>query len=137
MRLLAAREHSRLELDRKLSRRGFAPDAIAGLLDELIREGALCESRLAESYVTERLSKGFGPLRIREELRRKGLAEDLIDPHLRLNDDEWLERIGAVYDRRYGLDGPADSKEKARRARFLEGRGFPASLIGRFLARAR
>ncbi|WP_420826469.1 regulatory protein RecX [Thiococcus pfennigii] len=133
LRLLAARDHSRLELRRKLVARGFAPEAVEAALDRLGEEGLLSESRLAEAYVAERLAKGFGPLRVREELRRKGLADALIDPHLQHDTEQWLERLAAVHDKRYGPGRPGDRKEQARRARFLAARGFPGELIGRFL----
>jgi regulatory protein len=133
--LLAGRDHSRLELHRKLVARGFAAEAVDAVLDRLSAEGLLSESRLAESYVAERLAKGFGPLRVRDELRRKGLADDLIEPHLHDAPEQWLERLAAVHDKRFGPSRPTDMKERARRARFLEGRGFPAELVGRFLFR--
>ncbi|AGA91163.1 hypothetical protein Thimo_2429 [Thioflavicoccus mobilis 8321] len=131
--MLAARDHSRLELRRKLAVRGFAPAAVDAVLERLSGEGLLSESRLAEAYVAERLAKGFGPLRVREELRRKGLADELIEPHLHYDTEQWLERLAAVHDKRYGPGRPSDRKEQARRARFLASRGFPGELIGRFL----
>jgi regulatory protein len=35
---------------------------------------------MAEAYVAGRLRKGFGPLRLRQELRERGLDDDLIGP---------------------------------------------------------
>jgi len=122
-----------LELHRKLAARGFAAEAIEAALEGLSEEGLLSESRLAEAYVAERLAKGFGPLRVREELRRKGLADALIEPHLRYDCEQWLERLAAVHDKRYGPGRPRERKEQARRARFLASRGFSGELIGRFL----
>jgi regulatory protein len=131
--LLAAREHSRGELARKLAARGFAGDKIEGTLDALASAGLIDEGRLAEAYVSERLNKGFGPLRIRQELRAKGLPEELIAPHLRLDQEDLLERIAAAHDRRFGREAAPNASERARRGRFLEYRGFPAEAITRFL----
>ncbi|HSQ07246.1 MAG TPA: regulatory protein RecX [Chromatiaceae bacterium] len=133
MTLLANREHSRAELARKLAGRGFDTAAVDEALEQLAETGLLDEGRLAEAYVAERLHKGFGPLRIRHELRGKGLADDLIAPHLRLDDGDWLDLIAAAHDKRFGPALPADAKERARRGRFLEYRGFPGDLIARFL----
>jgi regulatory protein len=133
MTLLAIREHSRAELARKLAGRGFDTAAVNEALAHLAETGLLDEGRLAEAYVAERLHKGFGPLRIRQELRGKGLADDLIAPHLRLDDGDWLGFIAAAHDKRFGPAAPGDAKERARRGRFLEYRGFPADLIARFL----
>jgi regulatory protein len=133
MTLLANREHSRAELARKLSARGFDAAAVDETLAYLVETGLLDEGRLAEVYVAERLHKGFGPLRIRQELRGKGLADDLIAPHLRLDDGDWLSFIAAAHDKRFGPAAPEDARERARRGRFLEYRGFPGDLIARFL----
>jgi regulatory protein len=134
LRLLASREHSRLELGRKLGARGYSEAAIRPVIDALSRRGLLSEERLAEAYVAERLRKGFGPLRVRQELHQKGLSDELIDPHLSLGDDQWRDRLAAVHNKKYGCTLASDPKERARRARFLEYRGFPAELIRHFLA---
>lgn len=88
---------------------------------------------MAEVYVAERLRKGFGPLRVRQELRRRGLADALIEPHLDRPPQQWLELMAAVQEKKFGSQRAADRKELARRARFLEHRGFPAELIVRLL----
>jgi len=106
---------------------------VEAVLADLEASGLLSDARMVESYVTERLEKGFGPLRVRQELRQRGVADDLIDPHLDLGESEWLRRLAAVHDRKFGAGRAAVSKELGRRARFLEYRGFPSDLIGRFL----
>jgi regulatory protein len=83
--------------------------------------------------VAERLRKGFGPLRIRRELRDKGLSDALIEPHLHLSTELWLELIETVHTKRFGEGPVMDTKERGRRGRFLEYRGFPTDLIARFL----
>lgn len=133
MRFLASREHSRAELHRKLSARGFGAEDIETLLDDLTDGGLLSEERMAEAYVAERVRKGFGPLRIRRELRDRGLGDDLIEPHLKRSEQEWLDALVAAHDKRFGRVPPTGPKERAQRARFLEYRGFPADLIAGFL----
>jgi len=133
LRLLVVREHSCLELTRKLGARGLAPEAIAGALDRLIDAGALDESRLAAHYVAERAAKGFGPLRIRAELRAKGLADSLIDRHLQPMNDLWPEVLERTHVRRFGQSQPSDRSDYARRARFLEQRGFTPDSIRHLL----
>lgn len=103
------------------------------MLDELERTELLSETRLAESYVTERLDKGFGPERIRFELREKGLSDSQIDPRLLLDDDHLLLLAGAAHDRRFGVGSRNDRQTLAKRARFLEYRGFPSHVIARVL----
>ncbi len=133
LKLLATREHSRLELIRKLAARGFGEADVAPVLERLIAEGSLNESRMAELYVAERVRKGYGPLRIRRELKDKGLSDSAIEPHLDFMARDWPERLALVHDRRFGPGAPSDLQELARRARFLEQRGFPTEAIRRFL----
>jgi len=106
---------------------------VESVLADLGRRGLVSDARMAEAYVAERLEKGFGPLRVRQELRRRGVADELIDPHLERAESEWLRRLASAHDRKFGARPAGDSKELGRRARFLEYRGFPSDLIGRFL----
>ncbi len=133
LKLLATREHSRLELARKLAARGHDPETVGPVLDRLSAAGALNEARLAETYVAERAGKGFGPLRIRAELREKGLSDEAIDPYLGAMSDDWLALLADAHDRRFGPALPTDHAEYGRRGRFLEQRGFPTELIRRHL----
>lgn len=133
IKLLTNREHSRLELARKLAARGYPDDAIDAALDGLAADGLLSEARLIEGYVAERLAKGFGPLRIAAELRDKGLSAAAIAPHVDLDDARCLTLMAAARAKRFGPQPPIDRRELAKQARFLEYRGFPAHLIGRLL----
>lgn len=133
LKLLAAREHSRVELARKLRARGFDAALVAAVIARLHRIGAIDEARLAEQYVAERAGKGFGPLRIQGELWEKGLPEELFDPYLDALADAWPDHLAAAHDRRFGPGRPVDRADLGRRARFLEQRGFPPELIRRYL----
>lgn len=133
LRLLASREHSRWELERKLLARGYEAAVLAGVLDALTETGLLSDERMAEAYVAGRLRKGFGPLRLRQELRERGLDDDLIGPCLDRSASDWLELMTRVAARKFGPGRVTDRKELARRARFLEYRGFPPDLVGRYL----
>ncbi len=136
LKLLAIREHSRRELARKLQARGFAVTGIETVLDRLAAEGSLDEERMLAVYVAERLGKGFGPLRIRAELREKGLSDSAIEPHLEVVADDWPLHLAQAHDRRFGDNPPLDQADYGRRGRFLEQRGFPIEMIRRFLRRS-
>jgi regulatory protein len=133
LRLLTVREHSRAELRNKLLARGFDPRAVDRLLSQLEEKDLLSDERFVASYAESRVRRGFGPRRIVPELRQKGVAQDLIDRHLRRSPEQWLNLIAAVHDKKYGGGRPRDFKERARRARFLEYRGFEPELVRRFL----
>jgi regulatory protein len=132
LKLLTTREHSRLELSRKLQRRGYDVAAVNAVLDALEADDLLSENRLIAAYVAERLGKGFGPLRIRFELREKGLSDDQIQPYLGQDDDALLQCLAEAYRRRYGNQPFAGIRDQSKRSRFLEYRGFPPRLIARF-----
>ncbi|NEX21772.1 regulatory protein RecX [Thiorhodococcus mannitoliphagus] len=127
------REHSRLELMRKIQARGYGADDAEVVLDQLEREGALDAGRLVEHYVSERAAKGFGPLRIGAELRVKGLADDLIDGQLSAMQDAWPQYLAKAHERRFRGCRPVDRAELAKQARFLDQRGFPTETVLRFL----
>ncbi len=122
--LLARREHSRLELERKLAARGFPGAMIAAALDGLERSRVLAPDRFAEAFVRSRLTKGQGPVRIRAELAHRGVTEELADQLLRGADIDWLAQVRAVHRKRFGAAPPRDYRERARQARFLQYRGF-------------
>ena len=124
MDLLALRDHSRMELARKLAARGFATDAIAAALDGLERDGLLQSARFVESFVTGRIRKGQGPVRIRAELAQRGIDDAGIAAGLAAAAVDWIELAMHVRTKRYGDAAPADFKERMRQAKFLQYRGF-------------
>jgi regulatory protein len=126
MNLLARREHSTQELRDKLLARGFEDDEIAPALQTLSREDLLSDERFTESFVHSRVQRGSGPVKIRAELRQRGVTDEIIANWLDERDPAWLERAEVVRCKKFGSTLPLDYKEKARQARFLQYRGFSA-----------
>ena len=126
MNLLARREHSTQELRDKLLTRGFEDDEIVPALQTLSREGLLSDERFTESFIHSRMERGSGPVKIRAELRQRGVADEIISDWLDERDRMWLERAETVRCKKFGSVLPVDYKEKARQARFLQYRGFSA-----------
>jgi regulatory protein len=126
--LLARREHSRRELERKLGARDFPTEIIEATLTELTTSGALAETRFTESFVRSRVARGQGPVRIRMELAERGIAADDSATVLR-GEQDWHALARAVRAKRFGPTLPKDFKERARQARFLQYRGFDAAQI--------
>ena len=133
IRLLAPREHSRLELRRKLLKRDHAPDIIEEALQRLEEHGLLSDERFVEQYIAMRKSKGYGPVRIRQELRERGINDTMIHEWLDERDDEWWVNMKQVVERKFSVLVHADYKEQARLPRFPEYRGFPNRLIREYL----
>lgn len=136
---LAQREHSRVELRRKLLRAARRRDAdqpdapdpgpeIDALLDWLAAHRHLSEARFVESRVHAR-SQRFGNRRIAQELAQHGVALDAGTAE-ELKGSE-IGRARAVWSRKFGPAPPADAASRARQMRFLAGRGFSVEVIRR------
>ena len=133
LRLLTRREHSRVELHRKLTAKGFEKSNISVLLDQLESEGMLSDIRFTEVYIRARKGRGFGPLRIAMELAQRGIAQETIDDHLQIQSDSWFELARSEFVKRFGAQRAHNYKERARQVRFLQGRGFSTEVIFRAL----
>ena len=79
MDFLSRREHSAKEIFQKLSYRVESHDMLLQAIDDLVRDGLLSDERFAESYFQSRKNKGFGPLRIKNELNQRGIKESIFD----------------------------------------------------------
>lgn len=126
LRYLARREHSRDELARKLASRAQSPEILEGLLCELEGRKLLSNERFAEARA-HLLARKYGTARIRHDLKAKGVAEDIAQ---RVTSEGELERAAAILKRKY-REPATTREERARRARFLQSRGFSYDTIYR------
>jgi regulatory protein len=130
--LLARRDFSSADLARKLTERGFSREAVDCALAELKAAKVLDDARFGQNLSAQRVRRGQGPARIRQELRRAGLAEELIEEAAAgpANDGTDFARLAReTRVRKFGPKVPKDWKEKARQARFLQYRGFSTDHI--------
>jgi regulatory protein len=129
LELVGRRPHFHRELQQKLQSRGFPPDEVEEALQEMVRLGLLDDLEHAQALAAGSMSrKGFGPRRIRLELHRRGVEEDVVDTVLaRVFEDpeEELLRARAVAERK-GLGGQVD---KDRLARHLDRKGYSKAVI--------
>ena len=148
LRLLAQREHSRLELERKLQRFLAHPDAdptdpvaaasdaprysaqdLSDALDALQAKGFIQPERVAQSILHRRAPK-LGSQRVLQELRQKGLDEDLIRNAAATLRSSEHARAWAVWQRKFG-QAATTPQERAKHMRFLASRGFAAEVVGK------
>lgn len=130
MDLLARREHSERELNRKLAQR--FPDcqqAISEQVQRLAEEGLQSDRRFAESYLRMRCNAGFGPVRIRQELRERGVDDPLLNAVMGDCAVDWQSQAERVYCKKFGAGPAKDRRELAKRQRFLHYRGFDTELV--------
>jgi regulatory protein len=138
LRLLALRDRSRGEVESRLQTLGFAPKVIAGTVEWLQGLGYLDDGRFATSYAADRLRAGWGERRVRAELRRKGVDQDLVEAVLEAGGvnaqaaAEGADSLLATARRRFGAQFASDPQGAERRlAGFLVRRGYDWDTVGR------
>ena len=135
MDMLARREHSRLELARKLGRKfsGQTIGHVSGVEDlieeellKLRQEGVQSDARLAEVFIRARTGRGQGLIKIRMELKGRGVSEDDIALAFEVCSVDWYSLAHEVAVKKFGdgFESRQDRKEKSRLSRFLQQRGF-------------
>ena len=154
LRLLAMREHSVKELTTKLLARfdgsqksdgsnatedaditeefdntegpdrsqGF--DVIYAVIDDLLEKKYLSDERFTEVYIRSRCIRGFGPIKIKAELKSRGVSNHLIQDYLDPSAAIWFDNAKIEYQKKYVETSIKDYKAWAKRARFLQSRGF-------------
>jgi regulatory protein len=130
---LARREHSQHELQTKLINRGCTETLAERTVQALTAENLVSDERFTESLLRVRRSRGYGPLRIRHELREKGVPIPLIEKFLNAQEHSWVEDLKRVRCKKFGETRPKNYAERAKQARFLQYRGFTSDQIQRVM----
>lgn len=132
LRLLARREHSRAELERKLAAYEEVPGTLARALDALQAKDFINDQRVVESVVHRRAPR-LGAGRVRQELERKGLDREAVASAVAALTVTELARARSVWQKKFGGAAPVDATERARQMRFLASRGFSGEVVRRAL----
>jgi regulatory protein len=141
LRLLTARDYTEARLREKLRSREFCEADLDAALARMTSEGWLNDCRFAERFAESALASGryYGP-RLRLEMRRRGLQQDLVSEVLgrALAEQDETEDVRAIVERRFsGFSfSSASDREKRRAIGFLQRRGFSLSAIMRALRAA-
>ena len=122
LRFLSMREHSRLELGRKLARYAEEGDDVEALLDFLEKNNWLSQERFAESLINRKAGR-FGNSRVMAELQSHGIKGEALDDIKASLADSEMARASEVWQRKFGSVA-ADAAERAKQMRFLLQRGF-------------
>ena len=122
LRYLSAREHSRLELSRKLRRYAQENDNIDQLLDQLEHAKLLSQERFRDSLINRRAQR-FGNSRIFAELQSHGLDAEIVGAVKEDLVKGEAARAFDVWERKFGSVG-AQPADRAKQMRFLQQRGF-------------
>ncbi len=122
--LLSRREHSQKELTQKLLAREFLRDDIAIVTEHLLEKNYLSDERFTESVIRNKVSKGYGWRHINNELSQKGVDSSTISLVMESQEIDWYVQVELAYSKKFGGRAIADQKDKAKRIRFLQYRGF-------------
>ena len=133
LRHLVRREHSRAELARKLAPHAESSEALRAVLDSLLSKRQQSDERFAEERARV-LSRKYGAAKIRQDLKARGVSDE-ISARVSSGPDE-LERASAILQRKY-RESATTREERAKRARFLQGRGFSLEVIRSLVLRDR
>lgn len=127
--ILSRREHSRLELKRKLLDRGFEEEMVDDVLNSLQADNSLDEGRFLESFIRARAGKGHGPARIEADLSQRGIDSGRARSWLQDAELNWSSLAAGVREKRFGPGYPKSFEERCRQAKFLQYRGFDSEQI--------
>ncbi|EPC02826.1 hypothetical protein L861_23735 [Litchfieldella anticariensis FP35 = DSM 16096] len=139
IRLLARREYSRAELEARLMAKGYDDEDVAACLERLAEEKLQSDARFSEHFIRSRVGRGQGPLKILAELGNRGIAGEFARSALAEYEAseavDWYWLACDTLSRRFS--SPGDSpRERARRERFLAGRGFDFEQVRHALSHA-
>jgi len=124
LKLLGLRSHSREELERKLLKKGYPTESIEPVLEKLTKQGVLDDKIFGMEVIKSRSRrKPSGKLKMRAELRKKGVSEPIIEELL--NEYEGVELCHRAAEKKIGaLHGVTEAEKKKKLGIFLHNRGF-------------
>lgn len=132
LKLLARREHTRQELARRLAEHAEDPGEVERTIAECEARGWLSEKRVVEQAVHARRAR-FGSRRIGRDLLAKGVSGEAVAAAMSQLKSGELEAARVVWRRKFGGQQPRTPAERARQARFLQGRGFELDVVMRVI----
>ncbi len=128
-RMLARREHSRVEARTKLTQKGFEPEAFMPVLQEFTEAGIQSDARYAEMRIRACASKGIGPERVQRELSQHQIDSYVVQEAMREADVDWFELALNVKIKKFGEGREVDFKARQKQMQFMNYRGFTRDQI--------
>jgi regulatory protein len=130
MNLLSRREHSEKEIYMKLIKFVESKTRLNDEIEKLKNEGLLSDARFSEAYMRSRFNSGFGPVRIKYELSKKGVNKIFIDRALIETDLDWDKKMIEEYEKKYDSNKTKD-QNFLKISKFLLYRGFDLEKISK------
>ena len=122
VRYLSRREYAIDELRHKLLQRGAESGITDKVVSDLADENLVSDRRFTEMYVRMRIRRLFGPVKIRGELRSRGITDQLIAEFMPGGEEAWFDTASQWAEKQYR--GVLDYAGRAKIYRSLMNRGF-------------
>lgn len=132
MHYLSFRPRSELEVKDYLRQKGCQPQVNDTVVAKLRSLNYLDDLSFAQIWARSRLeSRGYGPRRVEQELRRKGIAASMIQEAMRPSLQHTSEQESArkILTKRFGAASLEDIKVQRRAVALLQRRGFSSKVI--------
>lgn len=133
LRLLSLRSRTRAEIKTALGALSIDSTIRSGLIKELEELGLIDDRRFAREYVRVKTDvKRMGPHRLRHDMKRLGIAGEIVEEILDASFDSQRQETMAwdLVSRKLG-EGPVDEKAVRRVSGFLRRKGFDYEVINR------
>ncbi len=132
LRFLDYRPRTAAEVHDHLISRGYSPAATAEALEKLYALSYLNDENFARRWAASKFAdRGYGPKKIEQELRSKGIREALIRDVLRETCDPECEadRAQSLLAKKFDGQNLTDPKVVRRAVGFLQRRGYSSEVI--------
>lgn len=120
------------EVEQKLRDMNMIPEARALIISELIKDDFLNEERFALNYVRGKFNqKGWGRIRLKQELKRRKISEYLINKAIKqINENEYLDKLSSLASKKFKSLGKDESwSARTKLKNYLIYRGYEHHLI--------
>ncbi|ENM5736678.1 recombination regulator RecX [Vibrio mimicus] len=124
LQLLSRRDHSEYELQQKLALKGHQTEVIGEVVKYCLELGYLSDVRYAASQARQMVHKGYGEQRLRQQLKEKRVAEDVIEQVLAEQTIDWFELAKEVAHKKFKSGISLERSQYAKQVRYLQYRGF-------------
>ena len=129
-------EHCRSEVRAMLERHGAEKPDIESIINHLVKEGFIDESRYARAFVHDKVRFAkWGRVKIAQALWQKRIPQDITDATLEsIDDDEYLAALKDVVKAKFcTVKGATEYERKMKTMRSVCSRGYEPALVRKLL----
>lgn len=120
--LLSRRDHSERELRHKMTQKAYLEDEIELAIAKVQENNWQSNERFCTLFIRNRATQYYGPLRIKQELRQKGIADWLVSQELENSEIDWFEKAESLFHKKIPQEWNIKTKQKMWQ--YLLRRGF-------------